>query len=231
MKSIYLTFLCLLPFFTIAKNNITDLTINSYQESTDLSSIPNYPFCSSLPNDSLHQDKPKKARKNAIKIHSMLFNGSVALSYERSIKQNMSFEIGAGYIYSLARFKTSYDYGTTQGFMIRGGLKYLLGTDKAATSQLLNGIYLMPELFYTSFSTTDGYQKVGITEDLSSFALTLNAGYQYVFKNSFLLNFFIGGGLGKSLGDYNDTFYYNHLIFSENISFAFTAGFKLGYAF
>ena len=89
----------------------------------------------------------------------------------------------------------------------------------------------MPEFLYISYSTTDGYQKVGITEDFSSFALTINGGYQHVFKNSFLLNFFIGGGLGKSLGDYNDTFYFSHIIFSENLSFAFTAGFKLGYAF
>ena len=227
MKYTYLFLLCLFPFFAIAQNSlITDnyLTTTTFNSTTG---IPDYAPAGST----TIQNHPLKIAKNAIKIHSIFFVGSVALSYERSLTQKVSFEIGGGYIYSNLIVLATYDYGTTKGFLVRGGVKYILGTDKNENSQILSGFYLMPELFYTSYSTKDGYQKLGITEDFSSFTLTINAGYQYVFSNSLLINFFVGSGVGKSLGDYNNGYYFSHILIGNDLSFAFTTGFKLGYAF
>ncbi|RLD63941.1 MAG: hypothetical protein DRI84_09145 [Bacteroidetes bacterium] len=228
MKHIYNILLCVFPIFVIAQNNSIYSIIDNNQNITiDYLVLNN----SSATKTTLQQDKIDRVRKNAFKIHSMLFNGSVALSYERSISRKISTEIGFGYIYTLPLYRTTRDYGTTRGFMLRGGLKYLFLSDKSTTSQILDGPYLMPEFFYTSFCTKDGYQKIGITENFESYAITLNFGYQHVFKNGFLINVFLGGGIGKSMGDYNQIHYYNHIIFSDNLSFALTTGLKLGFAF
>lgn len=228
MKHIYITLLFVLPIFVIAQNNSIDSIIDNNQNITiDYLVLSSSSAIKTTP----QQDKAERMRKNALKIHSIFFNGSVALSYERSISRKFSAEIGYGYIYTLPLYRSTRDYGTTRGFMLRGGLKYLLLSDKSTTSQILDGLYLMPEFFYTSFYTKDGYQKIGITENFESYAVTLNFGYQHVFKNGFLINVFLGGGIGKAMGDYNQIHYYNHIIFSDNLSFALTTGLKLGFAF
>lgn len=142
-------------------------------------------------------------KKSAIKISFLSpFMGSTQFTYERSIKPGQSIEgtigiIGLGFdpsdINSTgATFKLGYKFIKTPDYRIPG----------MQFSHLLKGGYVRPELIMNFFSY-DGYSDIGYSYaenrvDVVSGALVINLGRQWVYSDSFLIDFYFGLGYGFS---------------------------------
>lgn len=185
----------------------------------------------------------KLDKKDALKMDMVsLFLGMSSFSYEHSLKRGMSIEIGAGYIFTSPFPEVFSNHQQSRGFSIRGGVKFIASSDeylkKTAHPHILKGLYVMPELMFSNYSYTDSYLGYNNTFSTSSIALTVNLGNQFIFQNSFLINWFVGVGLGGSFDGYDEGFYYTHVggyipspFFYDIIELplAFTAGFKMGF--
>jgi len=182
-------------------------------------------------------------KKDALKMDMVsLFMGMISFSYEHSLKRGMSVEIGAGYIFAPPFVDITMDHQQYKGFSFRGGFKFITSSDeylkKTAHPHILKGLYVMPELMFSSYNYTNNYNGYNQIYSINSIAFTVNIGNQFVFNNNFLINWFVGVGLGESFEGYDDGFYYTHVggyvptpMFYDSfeIPFAFTAGFKMGF--
>jgi len=179
-------------------------------------------------------------KKDALKMDMVsLLTGMASISYEHSLKRGMSVEIGAGYIFSAPYVAFTMHHQQYNGFSLRGGFKFISSSDeylkKTAQPHILKGLYVMPELMYSSYNYESGYNN---THTTTSAAITVNVGNQFVFNNTFLINWFMGIGLGVYFDDYKEGFYYTHaggyvlpgLTYdSIKTPLTFTAGFKMGF--
>ncbi len=183
-------------------------------------------------------------KKDALKMDMVsLFIGMASISYEHSLKRGMSVEIGAGYIFTGPFTDITMDNQQYNGFSLRGGFKFITSSDeyllKTAHPHILKGLYVMPELMFSNYSyVSNNYLGYNNTYTTTSMAFTVNIGNQFVFNNTFLINWFVGIGVGGSLDGYDDGFYYTHVggevptpLFYDSfqLPLAFTAGFKMGF--
>ena len=183
-------------------------------------------------------------KRMALKIDlPKIISGSLPLSFEYSFNKRFSAELGGGYIYSQYPYSGVSDYGRINGFTMRGGVKFSIASKKRIQEnediQLLQGLYLMPELMYSDYTITNGYNKPG-PYIYRPIAITLNLGGQYILYNFIVIDWYIGigtGGIGTQsfYGDY----YYTHIGGDINfgsggstiIPLALTSGFKVGVIF
>ena len=184
--------------------------------------------------DSLNFNVYRDNKKNALKLHLLsVFGGHVALSYERSINLGSSLEFGASYIFGIQQNHTIQKGGTA-----RFGYKFIKLRDYNAGEvrymHIMKGTYFKPEIILSAFNSKyeflnhDGFTDTH-SEDLYAFSLMLNYGVQYVYDNSFLLDFYIGAG--GSIASPNEEYFYSNIAITDNHSdfgLSITLGIKIG---
>lgn len=151
-----------------------------------------------------------KAQSNVIKLNvgSALF-GEVMLSYERALNENMSVNVGVGFL--TRSLNTSGYYGTASydakysvtGIAIIPELRFYPG-DKEAP----RGFFVGPYLTYRNLTTklsgdlSDGSGKVEGSVGASVFGGGGILGYQFVIGDVFAIDLF--GGIGYYTGGTSD---------------------------
>ncbi len=205
--------------FTIDVEKVRKIVLNGGKE---------IPFTSEMDNPENYTDN----KKNAIKIHFMSpIMGNISFAYEKSISPGRSMEFGIGYIYGNENTGEQ-----DNGIILRAGYKFMRTPDfyvrKLKYSHLLKGSYIKPELIFNSFSTHEhNYQTGNYTKtNATSISVLLITGKQIVYSNSFLIDFYFGGGYGYTNND-NINYYYSNTIVDMDVPFSFTAGLKVGFLF
>ena len=188
-----------------------------------------------IENDSLDYNIYTGNKKNAIKFYLLsVFAGHIGIGYERSIIAGSSLEFGASYIFGTHKYNT-YETGGTA----RIGYKFIklrhYQPSDARYMHLMKGSYFKPELIFSAFNSKyDFINKSGYTEthseDLYSFSLMLNYGVQYIYENSFLLDFYVGAG--GAISSENEDYFYSNASITANkhsdFALCLTIGIKIG---
>lgn len=210
--------------------------------------------------------------KRAVKMDLFsILSGAVSFSYEQSIKPGSSWEAGIGVIG--VNNGASGELPERNGAFFRGGYKFINTPDYYTKGMrymhVMKGAYIRPEFVASFFNEktsrvvnnsnwsggTYTYYTIDKTERYSSAAFMLNFGKQWVFSDIFLVDAFVGLGIGggnvttvnetqsapvTSTGyyyGYDD--YYSDNIFGQGlivdydggVNFAAQAGLKLGILF
>ncbi len=176
--------------------------------------------------DSLH--------KNAIKFHALsILGGSIAFTYERSIKPGMSLELGLGYIFGIADSTTN---SRDKGYIIRGGIKFMRPPSyykkRGAYAHLLKGVYLKPEVILNSFQRENSglsTPTLKVWDYISSTSLVINMGKQVVYNDRFLIDWY--GFIGYGRSDFQNGYYYSNIILSSEAPISIGLGFRIGFVF
>jgi len=162
-----------------------------------------------------------------------MFAGHIGIGYERSITAGSSLEFGTSYIFGIHK-KNTYETGGT----VRIGYKFIKLRDynpqDVRYMHLMKGIYSKPEIILSAFNSSYNFiNEYGFTEthseDLYSFSFMLNVGVQYIYDNTFLLDFYAGAGASIS-SENEDYFYSNASITDKHSDFglSLTIGIKIG---
>jgi hypothetical protein len=213
-------------------------------------------------------DQNKKAIK--MDLFSIL-SGAVSFSYEQSIQPGSSWEAGVGIIG--VNNGASGEQPDRNGAFFRGGYKFINTPDYYTKGMrymhVMKGAYIRPEIvasFYNEKTSsvvnnynwgigTNTYYTIDKTERYSAAAFMLNFGKQWVFSDIFLVDAFVGLGIGgggvttvsetQSAPVVTTSYYYgSYNYYSEGINgrglivdydggvnFAAQAGLKLGILF
>lgn len=182
-------------------------------------------------------------KKNAIKIDFLSpLTGNTTFGYERSLKPARSIEGSLGII-GLGANPNNYD---PRGLFVKFGMKFIKSPDfylrGMRYAHVLKGSYIKPEIqigYYSRLhdaSYYDDYFGYHIYEeerqDNVTMAILLNIGKQWVFDNSFLVDWYVGVGYGFDSNDNSSTeYHYSFVNVSDEVPLSFTAGLKIGFLF
>ncbi len=213
--------------FSIDKENVDRIVFGNGQEMT---------FQHELTNPDNYLDN----KRNAIKVDFLSpLTGNTTLYYERSIRPGRSIEASLGLI-GLGKNVGEYN---ASGVFLKFGPKFIKSPDfylrGMRYAHVLKGTYVKPELTLGYYARTfenwfyDGYMENYRKERKSVFsgAILLNVGKQWVFDNSFLVDFFFGVGYGfDSIGDeyFDDNYHFSFIKVDDEIPLSFSAGLKMG---
>jgi hypothetical protein len=142
-------------------------------------------------------------KKMAVKVDMFsILQGTLSLGFEKSIAPGRSWEAGLGIIGVT-------DATPNNGFFVRGGLKFINTPDFQLKGMrymhIMKGSYVKPELAMSlydnsfksyNYLTSTTYELTEQKDRRTSFALILNFGKQWIFADRFLVDAFVGGGLG-----------------------------------
>ncbi len=215
--------------FSIDKNKVIKVVFSSGQEIR---------FQEEMTNPENYADN----KKNALKIDFLSpMTGNLTLGYERSLKPGQSIEAAVGFI---GAGKTSNDINPA-GVFLKVGMKFIKSPDfylrGMRYAHVLKGGYVKPE-FAMSFYSRDyiSYEHNYVTynstrtrnrESVVSGAVLLNLGKQWIYNNSFLVDFYGGVGYGFQTGEYDGGYQYGYEIITEELPLTFSAGLKIGFLF
>jgi hypothetical protein len=155
-------------------------------------------------------------RKANIKIDLFaVLSGTTSIAYEQSIEPGRSWEVGVGMIGLGAK---NPDNENRSGAFFRAGYKFINQPDYYMKgmrySHILKGSYIRPEICSHFYNVKSNYTDISSTYNSSSSTYTvkstntdkttrysaaafmLNFGKQWVFSDVFLVDVFVGGGLG-----------------------------------
>ena len=178
-------------------------------------------------------------KKNAIKVDFLSpLTGNTTFAYERSLKPGRSIEATIGII-GLGIDPNDYE---PAGVFIKFGPKYIKSPDfylrGMKYAHILKGGYVKPEVslgYYSRYFENHGeYPNYSYTEERESVltgAIFLNLGKQWVYDNSFLVDFYFGVGYGFDSNKRETEYHYGHLVTSEQVPLSFAAGLKIGFLF
>lgn len=189
-------------------------------------------------------------KRNAIKVDFLSpLTGNTTFYYERSLKPGRSLEAGLGII-GLGIDPNDRNPG---GFFTKFGAKFIKSPDfylrGMRYAHVLKGAYVKPEFTFGYYardyeywwyedSAWGGGEYYRVERDkVFTAAILLNVGKQWVFDNSFLVDFFFGIGYGfdsKTDKDYYydyDGYHYGFLMADESVPISFSAGLKMGWLF
>lgn len=184
----------------------------------------------------------------------------LAFTYEWMIKPGFNWETGIGIIGPGIKPKYNGYARDPQGFFLRAGSKFLLGSsldievDGGRYAHPLKGRYFKSELILSAMSVTTtrdtGYYGNGwgvgqhsYTEKYQALAVNLVYGRQYIFGNTITASYYIGMGYAfeskTTVGTKpNSNWYddwdprrYSYIYMGKNFPLTFTAGFTIGYIF
>lgn len=164
--------------------------------------------------------------KNAFKVDflSPLY-GYTEFAYERSIKPGQSIELAVGIIgwgKDLANDDPS-------GAFVKLGYKFMRTPDynvnKLKYSHVLNGRYIMPELAYRKHTQDND---AGARSEIESVAFMIKFGKESVFTNTFLIDWYVGGGYGYSNNNGEYSGHYGFITGTDSFPLSFTAGVRIG---
>lgn len=213
--------------FAIDKDNVSKVIFSNGKELT---------FQKELSNPDNYLDN----RRNALKVDFLSpLTGNTTFYYERSLKPGRSIEAGLGII----GLGVDVDDRNAAGFFFKVGAKFIKSPDfylrGMRYAHILKGGYVKPELilgyyardynvwndsYYWGYPTTE-------RRDVVNGALLLNVGKQWIFDNSFLVDFFFGIGYSFDSGDYEEGYHYSFVMASEEVPISFSAGLKMGWLF
>lgn len=184
-------------------------------------------------------------KKNAIKIDFLSpLTGNTTFSYERSLKPARSIEGTLGII----GLGTDYNDVDQRGAFIKFGMKFIKSPDfylrGMRYAHVLKGAYIRPEvqlgyysrlneMYYEDYDPYNPYwYSYSEREENFTAAILLNIGKQWVFDNSFLVDWYVGVGYGfdSNNDDYNE-YHYSFVNADEDVPLSFTAGLKIGFLF
>jgi hypothetical protein len=124
-----------------------------------------------------------------------------------------------------AFFKVGYKFIKSPDFYLKG-MRY---------AHLLKGTYVRPELAFTSYMVDDyidyGYANSSGRYRVTLGAVLINVGKQWVFDDTFVLDWFVGAGYG--FGD-NPIDWVSHKAFmgvADGVPLALTSGLRIGFVF
>jgi len=182
-------------------------------------------------------------KKNAIKLDFLSpLTGNLTLSYERSLKPARSIEGTIGII-GLGADPNDLD---PRGVFTKFAMKFIKSPDfylrGMRYAHLLKGSYIKPEIQFGYYSRLndmfyeDPYGYYGgyyqERKENITFAIMLNIGKQWVFDNSFLVDWYVGVGYGfDSNDDSYSEYHYSFAHAGDDLPLSFTAGLKIGFLF
>lgn len=176
-------------------------------------------------------------KKNALKIDFLSpLTGNTTFSFEHSVRPGRSFDVSLGIIGLGAK-----TYENVAGAFIKSGIKFIKSPDfylrGMRYAHVLKGSYIKPEIafgYYSYLHDTYDYHthQSSIThENVFSGSLTINFGKQWVYDNSFLVDWFAGVGYGFDNQDYDGGYHFGYVIVGDDFPLSFTAGLKIGFLF
>jgi len=176
-------------------------------------------------------------KKNALKIDFLSpLTGNTSISYERSIRPGRSYEVTLGII----GLGIDPNDNKQAGFFMKGGIKLIKSPDfylrGMRYAHILKGSYVKPELAFgyyaKKFSDREYfYRNTKSRKNVLSGAVFLNYGKQWIFDNSFLMDFYFGFGYGFDSGPIDGGYHYGYVVGSGNFPIAAQAGLKIGFLF
>jgi hypothetical protein len=189
-------------------------------------------------------------KRNALKVDFLSpLTGNTTFYYEHSLKPGRSIEAGLGII----GLGIDPNDRNPAGFFTKFGAKFIKSPDfylrGMRYAHVLKGAYVKPEFSigyyardYESWFWIDdnwgGHETYSVErKSIVSAAILLNVGKQWVFDNSFLVDFFFGVGYGfdsRNEDDYyydNDGYHYGFIMADKTVPISFSAGLKMGWLF
>ena len=171
-------------------------------------------------------------KKNAIKIDFLSpLTGNTTFSFEHSLSPGRSLEAGLGII----GVGFNPNDRKAAGAFVRFGYKFIKSPDfyfsKMRYAHILKGAYVKPEIslgYYTEeISEYDHDTYSSSKEQVFSGSIHLVLGKQWVFDNTFLLDFFGGIGYGFDNGD--GGYHYGYVTATSEFPISASAGLKVGF--
>jgi len=181
-------------------------------------------------------------RRNAIKVDFLSpLTGNTTFYYERSMKPGRSLEMALG----IVGLGINVSEINAAGFFTKFGAKFIKSPDfylrGMRYAHILKGGYVKPEITIGYYSRDydnwydDGFYGYNYSterKDVVTGAILLNVGKQWVFDNSFLVDFFFGVGYGfDSRNDNDGGYHFSHVSASDEVPISFSAGLKMGWLF
>ena len=122
------------------------------------------------------------------------------------------------------------------GVFIKGGPKFKLNPDFVTSdlrgSHLLSGKYIRPEIAFSQYSESvsnfDGVVPNSRRESITSIAILITYGRQYVLADVMTLDYHVGVGYGYNSSD-EGRYDYGYATSNPSFPVAFSAGFTLGF--
>lgn len=179
-----------------------------------------------------------KQRKNALKIDFIsLAVNTTSLTYERCLKLGNSIEFSLGAVgLGVADMEEK-----ASGILFRGGYKIIRSPDyflrDMRYAHILKGRYVKFEFDFASYSVEGDRQIFDFnstteTYNLTKWALLVVLGNQWVFNDSFLVDFYSGIGIGNNnQNDLDSSYPYGFLTFGSGSPLAFSLGLRFGFLF
>ncbi|MCD4696659.1 MAG: hypothetical protein K8S16_10515 [Bacteroidales bacterium] len=180
--------------------------------------------------------------RNAIKVDFLSpLTGNTTFSFERSIKPGQSWEATLG----LIGLGVDPRDRNPSGFFTKFGYKFIKSPDfylrGMRYAHILKGGYVKPEIIIGYYSRDyemydynyNTWSSSYYTErrDVLNGAIILNLGKQWIYSNSFLVDFFVGVGYGFDSDNYEENYHYGHQTATEEVPLSFAAGLKIGFLF
>lgn len=172
-------------------------------------------------------------KKNAIKLDFISpLTGNTTFAFEHSLKPGRSIEAALGII-GLGYMPGDRD---SKGVFFKFGYKFIKSPDfyfnKMRYSHILKGGYVKPEISFGYYSETADYYSYNeppssTKEQIFTGTLHLILGKQWVFDNSFLVDFF--GGIGYGFNNGNEEYQYGYINVSTDFPLSFSGGLKVGF--
>lgn len=213
--------------FAIDKDNVEKVTFENGKEmffEREISNPENY-----LDN-----------RRNALKVDFLSpLTGNTTIYYERSLKPGRSLEAGIG----IVGLGIDPNDRNPAGFFTKFGAKFIKSPDfylrGMRYAHILKGAYVKPELTIGYYARDYDYwyediywEEPGTKRDkVVNGAILLNVGKQWVFDNSYMIDFFFGVGYGFDSGDYEEGYHYSFVKAPDEFPISFSAGLKMGWLF
>jgi hypothetical protein len=188
--------------------------------------------------DMIDPDNYADNKKNAWKIDFISpLTGNTTLGFEHSLKPGRSVELSLGIIGAGVNVNDD----DAAGVFVKFGYKFIKSPDYYLRgmryAHILKGGYVRPEFQFGLYSTDEyiydygyGYSESIKRVDVFTGAFLLNIGKQWVYDNSFLVDFYVGVGYGFDTNKYNyGDYHYGFLLVDEDVPISFSAGLKIGF--
>ena len=161
-----------------------------------------------LPEVTFAQTESSVPYKNIVKLNTIaLALNNVSLFYERSLNEHWTVLAGAGYrwgggipkAFALGNVIVSSETGGIRGFKFAPELRYYFNFCECggSPSGFYTGLYGRYTHYYGDLTfnvwTGSEYVDVATTSDLREYGIGLQLGYQFVFKERFLIDLMFAG--------------------------------------
>jgi len=178
-------------------------------------------------------------RRNGLKVGflSPLF-GATSFTFEHSLKPGSSIEATLGII----GLGDDINAESSGGIYLKFGYKFIKSPDfylkGMQYSHILKGAYIRPEVSFVSYSaepSTYDYNNVGVApgtkQNITMFAIMLNAGKQLVVNDRFVFDWFVGGGYAFGDAKNSNAFHFAFVGGGSDTKFVMTSGIRIGILF